>query len=162
MYLQWGSSMWRVLACYHLGSLFADCSPGCYVVCGCIGSQCFVSECFEEGGRRSVHLFCVVCYCFLFWIGCVLASCFYSFLWGGCLLLPAVVNGLLSLCSPHFLLGWMAYINGTNHSTHCQPSGIPNAHSHIVKNFIVLSLAWRWHCKSKHVSLTYVNHAPPS
>ena len=29
------------------------------------------------------------------------------------------------------------YIHGTNHSTHCGPSGIPNAHSHIVKNFMV-------------------------
>jgi len=47
------------------------------------------------------------------------------------------------------------YIHGTNHSTHCEPSGIPNAHSHTVKNFMVLSLAWRWLFKSKHVALTY-------
>jgi len=32
-------------------------------------------------------------------------------------------------------------VSGKNHSTHCEPSGIPNAHSHIVKNFMVLSLA---------------------
>ena len=36
------------------------------------------------------------------------------------------------------------YIHGTNHSTHCEPSGMPNAHSHFVWNFVVLSLAWRW------------------
>ena len=33
------------------------------------------------------------------------------------------------------------YIHGTNQSTHCEPSGIPNMHSHTVKNFMVLSLA---------------------
>ena len=43
----------------------------------------------------------------------------------------------------------------TNHSTNCEPSGIPNASSHIVKNFMVFSLAWRWLFKSKHVALTY-------
>ena len=32
------------------------------------------------------------------------------------------------------LYTWSRYIHGTNHSTHCEPSGIPNAHSHIVKN----------------------------
>jgi len=37
----------------------------------------------------------------------------------------------------------------------CEPSGIPNTRSHIVKNFMVLSLAWRWLFKSKHVALTY-------
>ena len=42
------------------------------------------------------------------------------------------------------LLSWTPCIYGTNHSTHCKPSGIPNAHSHIVKNFMVLSLVWRW------------------
>jgi len=50
---------------------------------------------------------------------------------------------------------WTWYIHGTNHSTHCEPSGIPNAHSHTVKNFMVLSLAWGWRFKSKHVALTY-------
>jgi len=50
---------------------------------------------------------------------------------------------------------WTWYVHGTNHSTHCEPSGIPNAHSHIVKNFMVLSLAWGWRFKSKHVALTY-------
>ena len=33
------------------------------------------------------------------------------------------------------------YMHGTNHSTHCEPSGIAKVHSHIVKNFMVLSLA---------------------
>jgi len=28
-------------------------------------------------------------------------------------------------------------------------------HSHIVKNCMVLSLAWRWSFKSKHVTLTH-------
>jgi len=37
----------------------------------------------------------------------------------------------------------------------CEPSGIPNARSHIVKNFMVLSLAWRRLFKAKHVVLTY-------
>ena len=32
------SSIWRVLACYFLGPLFTDWTPGCYVRCGCIGS----------------------------------------------------------------------------------------------------------------------------
>jgi len=50
---------------------------------------------------------------------------------------------------------WDPKYHGTNHSTHCEPSGIPNAHSHAVKNFMVLSLAWRWLFKSKHVALTY-------
>ena len=36
-----------------------------------------------------------------------------------------------------------------------KPSGIPNAHRHTVKNFMVLSLAWRWLFKPKHVSVTY-------
>ena len=40
-------------------------------------------------------------------------------------------------------------------SVDCEPSGIPNAHSHIVKIFTVLSLAWRRLFKSKHVALTY-------
>ena len=35
----------------------------------------------------------------------------------------------------------MYMVHGTNHSTNCEPSGIPNASSHIVKNFMVLSLA---------------------
>ena len=47
------------------------------------------------------------------------------------------------------------YVHSTNHSTNCEPSGIPNARSHIVKNFMVLSLAWRWLFMSKHVALTY-------
>ena len=47
------------------------------------------------------------------------------------------------------------YIHGTNRSTHFDPSRIRNAHSHIVKNFVFLSLAWRWLFKSKHVALTY-------
>jgi len=47
------------------------------------------------------------------------------------------------------------YVHDTNHSTNCEPSGIPNVLSHIVKNFMVLSLAWRWLFKSKHVALTY-------
>ena len=38
----------------------------------------------------------------------------------------------------------------------CEPSGIQSARSHIVKNFMVLSLAWWWLFKSKHVALTYV------
>ena len=33
--------------------------------------------------------------------------------------------------------------------------GIPDARSHIVKNFMVLNLAWRWIFKSKHVALNY-------
>ena len=41
LYLYWGSSMWRVLACYFLGPLFTDWPPGCYVRCGCIGSPLF-------------------------------------------------------------------------------------------------------------------------
>jgi len=42
-----------------------------------------------------------------------------------------------------------------NHITNCEPSGIPNAHNHILKNFMVLSLIWRWLFMSKHVALTY-------
>jgi len=45
------------------------------------------------------------------------------------------------------------YIHCTNHITHCETSGIPNANSHIVKNCMVLSLAWRWLFKSKYVAL---------
>ena len=45
------------------------------------------------------------------------------------------------------------YVHGMNHVTNCEPSVIPNARSHIVKNFMVLSLAWRWLFKSKHVAL---------
>ena len=37
----------------------------------------------------------------------------------------------------------------------CEPSGIQNAHSHILQNFMVLSLAWRCLFKSKHVALIY-------
>jgi hypothetical protein len=33
--------------------------------------------------------------------------------------------------------------------------GIPNTHSHTLKNCMVLSLAWRWLYKSKHVAVTY-------
>jgi len=47
------------------------------------------------------------------------------------------------------------YIHGTNRSTHCESSGIPKAQSHIVKNCMVLSMAWRWLFKPKHVALTY-------
>jgi len=47
------------------------------------------------------------------------------------------------------------YMHGMNHITHCEPSGVPNAQSHVVKNLMVLSLAWRWLFKSKHVTLTY-------
>jgi len=68
-----GSSMWRVLACYFLGPLFTDWAPGCYVRCGCIGCPVFSFP--VDGGRvGSVHLFFVACYCFLFWIGCVVSS----------------------------------------------------------------------------------------
>ena len=31
----------------------------------------------------------------------------------------------------------------------------PNARNHIVKNFMVLNLAWGWLFKSKRVALTY-------
>jgi hypothetical protein len=34
-------------------------------------------------------------------------------------------------------------------------SGIPNEHRHIVKNSVVLSLAWWWLYKMKHVAVTY-------
>ena len=43
-----------------------------------------------------------------------------------------------------FFLMWLYAFgipDGSHHSTHCEPYGIPNAHSHIVKNFMVLGLA---------------------
>ena len=80
-----------------------------------------------------VHLFFVVCYCFLFWIVCVLSNSAIMksdllrsvltgrvlqrasaykvllltvfFLLDGCRLLRAVAGGLLSLCSFPFLQG---------------------------------------------------------
>ena len=62
-----------MLACYFLGPLFTDLAPGCYVRCGCTGSPVF-SFLVDGGGGGCVHLFFVVCYCSLFWIGCVLSS----------------------------------------------------------------------------------------
>jgi len=58
-----------------MGQLFADWASGCYVHCGCIGSPAFwFSGGWGGGGGVPVHLFFVVCYCFLFWIGCVLSN----------------------------------------------------------------------------------------
>ena len=57
-------------------------------------------------GGAPVRLFFVVCYCFLFWIGCVLYN------WFLCetvtVFFRVVMGGLLSLCSFPFLRGWMA------------------------------------------------------
>ena len=45
------------------------------VCCGCIGSPAFSFLVdWGGGGKVPVHLLLVVCYCFLFWIGCVLYS----------------------------------------------------------------------------------------
>ena len=41
-----------------------------------------------------------------------------------------------------FFTMWLC-ASGISDGSQCEPSGIPNAHSHIVKNFTVLSLAWR-------------------
>ena len=49
LYLYWGSSMWRVLACYFLGHFFTDWAPG-YVRCGCIDSPVFSSPVDGGGG----------------------------------------------------------------------------------------------------------------
>ena len=62
-----------MLACYFLRPLFTGWAAGCYVRCGCIGSPVF-SFPVDGGKGESVHLFFAVCYCFLFWIGCVLFS----------------------------------------------------------------------------------------
>jgi len=39
----------------------------------------------------------------------------------------------------------------------CEPPGIPNACNHIVKNFMILSLAWGWLFKPKHVALALIH-----
>ena len=154
--------------------------------------------CLVSGSMGGGGLSTLLCSLLLLSVFGSVTSCLV-FVWHGCRLLRAVVNGLLSLCSLHFLRGWMAshniyiYIHTHTytytlyiyiyicvcvfvcvyiyvcvyvcvcvyiyiyiyHSTQCEPSGIPNAHTHIVKNFTVVSLAWRWHFKSKHVALTY-------
>jgi hypothetical protein len=72
VYLYWGSSTWRVLACCFLGPLFTDWAPGLLCPLWLYWFSCFVV--FRRLGGASFHLFFVVCYCFLFWIRCVLSS----------------------------------------------------------------------------------------
>ena len=64
---------------------------------------------------RLMEGFCplVLCSQFLLAVLDRLRLVYLVFLWGGCRLLCAVVSGLLSLCSLHFLRGWKA-----SHSVH--------------------------------------------
>jgi len=51
-----------------------------------------------------------------------------------------------------YLLYYVMYtVQITAHN--CEQSGIPNARNHIVKNFMVFSLAWRWIFKSKRIDI---------
>jgi len=56
------------------------------------------------------------------------AACFWDPRW---LTMCAVIHTLYITWLICTTISTTRYIQGTNHSTHCEPSGIPNAHSHI-------------------------------
>jgi hypothetical protein len=90
-----------VLACY---------SRGCCSLKGLLGVMSVVVLLFLFSWWRRGWVYALVLswavIIFYYWVGIILSSLVFLLVW--LLAFCAVVNGLLSLCSFHFLLGWMA------------------------------------------------------
>jgi len=157
-----GSSVWRVLfvgvVVRWLG--FWLLCPFCLYWFSCL----LVFRWMGCGwGGVPVHLLFVFCYCFLFWIGCVssnsaiMKSDHFLMKSSRCVLILYINFINMYFRQHNYIIKTSFFVlssQSENHSKNCKPSAIQNARNHTVKNFMVLSLAWGWLFKSKHVALS--------